>query len=892
MAAELLAGAGWALWSKQARARSDYSVIACSREPFDAAAFNEIITRFAVGTPDPTAGGPGALPWVTVSWVGVDAMLHLGIAVTDRTDQVDGMGRPITQTSYYCVPYAPLAAAAEKRKAPVSYAALLKAVLEHPLPAPGDGAPVPLRIEPASADQMASVVRKFGEQAVISTAALLLSGPVGIIGADGATLRERLDFIDAVASLLPHGYRTKLSAATWSQGGSRHRVRLAFGAYPRDDGATVTWRRGAEPAALRDAARVYFDQAWRLAGAGSVPLPAVIGHLAADAAPRRFEQPQDAVDSLSQLDQPFRVLRAIRDRTGANLADLRQVLRMGRARELPGEGDRAELLAELASQGDAQDWQQLRQDAAKLRSTDDLVRVLSAFGRRMLWTATPPEAAASRDCLRLAAESGVADPVLAALIRPPDGAAEPAARLEAAAGLLADTVLPARRDHPRTREALASDPVVAAEYTGALSRAGQAAAFLRWFDPQAASAFSRAFRAVLGVDDGWVSEDALAEFGPGAPGCARVLLQVGSQAGSLDKVLPGFTSWLAAQGALDDEQRRYWAGQLAGLAPRGPRAQAYLDTALLMAGAPPSALPPGQPDPAVDYGSTVAGIWAGLSRTYSSFDAEGCARALAGCLARQPWAASAEQALGVCELVKRLHDFDPERRLAKIVASTLATTPQSRGWDFAQEWVAWGAANEPEAMRRRLLDSLAAPPGSDPAALARLCVNACREGIDPGAALAQLGRSGALTSAAQAYQLCDELQLRFAEGGLPDDEAAAWQLRLIELAAAGTFGTRFLPELRAMFSADARRQLRFYVRVLAAFAEDGKDRQHEWSDAEHKELSAVADDIESMLKRARRSPLAKLRRQPSGGGHEEDTPGQGGGPPPLPGTAPAQGPPD
>jgi hypothetical protein len=285
-------------------------------------------------------------------------------------------------------------------------------------------------------------------------------------------------------------------------------------------------------------------------------------------------------------------------------------------------------------------------------------------------------------------------------------------------------------------------------------------------------------------------------------------------------------------------------------------------------------LPPTQPNAAVDYGSTVAALWTGLSRTYPSFDADGCARALAGYLAQQPWAATGEQALGVSELVKRLYYFDPGRRLAKIVASTLAATPDVHSWDFAQEWLAWGAAIEPEAVRGRLLESLAAPPSTDPDYLARVCVSACREGIDPDLALLQVGKSGALTNASQAYNLFNALQQRFAEAGMDDDAAMAWQLSFIELAASGKFGAGFQPELRAMFSDEARREIRFCIRLLAAFAEDGRERQYEWTEAEHKELTAIADEIESMLKKARKFPLPRKRRLPFGGGPEGDAAGQ------------------
>ena len=879
MAGELIVRAGWALWSKQAGTSSDYSVIASSRESFDKAAFTEIITRFAVGTPDSTATGPGALPWVTLSWVGVDATLHLGIAVTDRTDQVDGVGRPITQTSYYCVPYAPLAAAAAKHKAPVSYAALLTAVAERPLP-PRDDGPITLKLEPVSTERLASLIHGFGEHAVASTSALLLSGPVGVIGADGASLRERLDFIDAAASLLPHGYRTKFSAATWSQGGTRQRVRLTFGAYPREDGATVAWRRGADPASIRDAARVYYEQVTRLAGgsAGAISLPDVIGHLGADVEPRRFEQPQDAIDSLNQLDQPFRVLRAVRDRTGASLADLRQVFMHGRARELPAEADRAALLAELADRGDAGDWPQLRQEISTLRGADDGVRILAAFGRRMLWAAVPPDAGLTRACLRLASDLGAEDAVLAEFIRLPDKAADLTAGLRESAGLLADTVLlprPGGRDYQRTRDLLASDPRTAAEYVAALARGGRSVSLLRWLDPQGTSVFSRTFGAVLGSDERRVSEPDLAALGDAGAGCVRLLLQVASDCRHLDKVLPGLTNWLAGHSELGKGEQDYWAKHLAVLETRDPRSQAWLDTALLMLGGLPSRLPPSQRKAAADYGTDMAGIWTGLSRTYPRFDAEACARSLARYFGERPWAATAEQALAVTELARRLSQFDPRRVLETTVAATLAATPGARGWKFAQEWLALAAASGPQAVRERLLDSLAAaPPGAGPGHLAGLCVSACGEGIDPAMALGLLAKSGALTGAAQAGQLLSALQRQFEAAGIDEETMQAWLFPCAELIAGGEFGAELGRELRPLVSDWVRRDLWLELRLLSIFAEDARERQYVWTEAEREDLAAIAGEIESMLRKARKFPRQKKLRIPFGGaGSEESTPG-------------------
>jgi hypothetical protein len=874
--------AGWALWGKQPGTRHDYSVLACSPEPFSRADFAAIITRFAAGSPDVTATGPAALPWVTVSWVGVDDDPHLGVSITGDSGQVDGVGRPITQTAYFCVPYAQLV------RTPVSYCDLYDAIVAAaPSLRPADGPMIRLNVRAMSGDRLTDAVRHAGEETVRAAAALVLSRPVSVVQAEGTSLRDRLEFIDAVASLLPYGYRVRFSAATWSDSGTKHRVRLAFAARPREDAGVVRWRRKADVPAADRLALDYCDRLARLSqeparSREGLGLPAVIGHLALDAEPRRFEQPQDALDSLNRLDQPFRVLRSVRGRTGVSLVDLREVLRLDRAKNLPDEADRTAVLSELAEHGDTQDWPLLRSEVTALHSAEDRARILTAFGRRMLWDLVPPEAELTSACLRLASDLGFEDTALAELIRPPDKAADYSAELRAAAGLLADTVLAPRstgRDYPHTSRLLSASPVAAADYVAALSRAGQAGPLLSWLDPQGASVLSRAFRVGVGIDEGWTSDADLAELGASGRACVGALLRASAQTGHLDRVLPGFAHWLAGRPEPNDAERRYWIAQLSGVEPRGVRPQAWLDTVLLMIGGLPSSLPPVERKAAVDYGNDVAGIWTGLSKKYPSFNAKGCVRALAGYLNERPWTVSGEQALAVSELVKRLHDFDQGGVLGATVASALAATPAARSWDFAQEWLAWAAANQPEAVRERLLDALAAaPPGADPGYLAGLCASACCEGIDSDAALYPLAKSGALTSAAQGGQLLSALEQQFDEAGIDDETVLAWRFRLSELFARGVFGTELGREMRAQVSEWIRRDLWLGLRLLATFAEEGRERQYEWTEAEREELSAIAGAIESMLKKSRKFQLPKKFRIPFGGPDEnvlDQVPGSG-----------------
>jgi hypothetical protein len=610
--------AGWALWGKQPGGRQDYSVLGSSPGPFSQAEFEAIITRFTVGSPDVTATGAAALPWVTVSWVGVDNDPYLGIAITDQTGQVDGFGRPTTQKAYFCVPYAQLA------RAPVSYWDLYSAIARQATALRGaDGPMMEFTVPALSSARLAEAVRRAGEQTVAATAALMLSGPVNVVQAEGTALRDRLEFIDAVASLLPYGYRLRFSGATWSDNGAKHRVRLVFAARARDDTAVVPWRRAvAIPAASR-LSLAYYDRLSRLAqdpaqSRDAVGLTAVIEHMAADVAPRTFDEPQGALETLSRLDHP------------------------------------------------------------------------------------------------------------------------------------------------------------------------------------------------------------------------------------------GLAKYLAGLGELDEDERRYWANQLSPLRAPTSSAQAWLDTALLIAGGPPTGLPPAR-EPAV-YAQALAEVWTELSGTYPAFSGESCARGLAGYLGGQQWTATGQQALAVTEVARRLAGFDPHDVLATTVASALAATPAARHWDFAQPWLTWAAANEPEAIKERLAN---ARPGTSPGRIVGLCGQACHAGVSPDVALRALAKSGALNDADQAYQVLLELHQGLAEAGAGEEARNSWQFRFGELLAAGEFGTELGHQLRVLVSERTRQDIWHELRFLEIFAMAGREREYEWSADERDELTAIAAEIESMLKRSRKFPLAK-----------------------------------
>jgi hypothetical protein len=288
---------GWALWGKRPGSGEDYSVLDSSDEPFSRAEFGQILTHFTPGVPSAADRGPGALPWVTISRVGLSGDTYLGVTVQTATSTVDPVGRPIIQSSYFCVPFSDLT------RTPISYTDLYNATAEIRLPSVHRNS-IRVTLPCLNPEELASGIVNFGESAVATTAALLASGPVTVIRAENSTLQERLWFIEAVAALLPYGYRAGYTAATWSDSWYQHRIRLVFAEQPTQGVQSVIWREPSEHLADSLIAQEFLAQLGRLRRrySGVNGLSVIIDRLAKDTEPRRFEQAQPVISSLFQME--------------------------------------------------------------------------------------------------------------------------------------------------------------------------------------------------------------------------------------------------------------------------------------------------------------------------------------------------------------------------------------------------------------------------------------------------------------------------------------------------------------------------------------------------------------------------------------------------------------
>ena len=725
---------------------------------------------------------------MTISWISANDDLHLGIAVQEATDHVDGAGRPITQTSCFLVPYASLAAA------PVSYTSLYQAVAQLQLPPDNDL--IPLTLPLLNPQELARTIEEFGELVVATTAGLLLRGPVSIVGAETATLPERLSFVEAVAALLPYGYRTKYTAATWSDSGSRHRIRLAFAAVPRDGATRVGWREPCEVPANDTVVRGYLGQLHRLRGrvpgnSRAFELPAIIDYLASDSQPRTFEQPQAAITSLRDFDLPFAVLAMVRSGT-VEAAPVRRLFLISRISELPADVQLV-LLEELIRHGDPEDWPTIKRWFGLIAGDNPgaMLPVLASTTRRLLWTSSPSRAV--RDRLTLAASHGLEDALLAEVIRPPAEAADLQGGLAYAAQLLNDCVIANDRTqgHPETLSVLPCNPPVACELLAQLADSqahiGQAIRWLATALPGPVAPFA----AVLEGNSGPIDQLAIGQLASCGRDCVRALVQAASRVHQLDLVLMGFLHWLSSHNEFSAEEQRYWRDQLWALDPGDAGTRAGVDIALLVVSSAPRSLltVAGQSDWSA-YAEYFTSAWGTLCVS-GACDAERLGAALGLYLSSEPWATDMTQAAAIVDLIRQLSRSQHQsRQVLVVVASIVSALPDTARWPVVRDWLAEIERDHPRVVQDGSVISLRGlRPGTAPERIAALCLRACHHRVHPDVAAIALAQSGTVDSGLAAVVALRELRSVFNAADLDPRLKRTWLREFtvgLQLLAAGT----------------------------------------------------------------------------------------------------------
>lgn len=280
----------WALRSKHPDRLEDYSILAESTRGRDVKELALLIRHSLPGTPKNTQSHHDGLPWVTfvgsgsvtnvpvgdgsaggsavVSGGPVAGGERLGVSVTEWKPKAgrarvahekdiaqDRTGQPITATRYFDVAFDSLGGLQP------GYREIYAAVKDIELPLTKD---IALPLAAANLDHLADDIEQLGFDWVATLAALLLERPVMIIGGSLPPIGERVRCLDAVAALLPYGFRADLVVGTWTPNSAAHDIRLAFADWAHDRQYQVAWLTTPDPTGFTETTVRYLENVRRL----------------------------------------------------------------------------------------------------------------------------------------------------------------------------------------------------------------------------------------------------------------------------------------------------------------------------------------------------------------------------------------------------------------------------------------------------------------------------------------------------------------------------------------------------------------------------------------------------------------------------------------------------
>ncbi|WP_026412527.1 hypothetical protein [Actinomadura oligospora] len=704
--------AGWAVRGKTPGSYDDYGILGTGGGFFNADDFTTILDQYTLGNPPAERTGAEALPWISLTEVLDDRGSYLGVAIHDWTDGTDAAGRPIVRTRYGCFPYEQFV------HAPVSYASLVRAVSGL---GPDGFAPAALDVPAYAPEDIARDIEDhdwLGRAAV--AAALLLEGPVTITGADGLDHTVRLRFLDAVAALLPYGWRPGLTAATWLRGDNSN-IRLTFAYHSRPGSFELDWR-VSEPQTPTDAALAYAYAHELRRSIEHRSLLEVLHHLSSRSEYLVNAEPSRAYNILVDLDRPALVLERVR-KNECEVSEVAALLESGRYKELPRRSDHELLLAALIRLGGGLDavqnvWQELGvsvpSEPWRALTNEVLRRVRNA----------PAEDA--NPYVRLADALGHTDKLLADVVGTSRDPRLGLAPVQTTAKLIERWTDPRTADRPAMLRALRGQSTLICALVADLDQAGvhDEDAWLDLLAGVAPHDLLYPFHA-LRTPDTTVSLSEIAAFARHGADCVALLVSSAARRERLDRLAAVLIRWLTG---LPSSERRSWLDRLGDVRPTRGADAAVLDLLRMTADEAPVHLE--IPD-RYAYAATFRTLVADESLRRFTVTVQ---HALLEHLADLQWARDPDQVALVVALAGALCAVDGPNRAAVVeaVVRGRAVNPGMADWPAYQRWWEDAAKRHPNVAADEYRTVLHALPGDTPFRdVGRLIAEATATGMRP-----------------------------------------------------------------------------------------------------------------------------------------------------------------
>ncbi|MEJ7654929.1 MAG: hypothetical protein WKH64_17135 [Chloroflexia bacterium] len=303
--------AGFAVRTKKPGDSRDYRVLAMGGGELTPEAYEELYRRLSVGSlgldPPPA---PGAAPWITCGPYGSGESTMIAVVRQEWTEVRDRDSRSVSAATCLALPYSAL------RETPAGYVDLLRA-----LPSQADlmdrTEPLPVEVGPhsESIERWSRLVQTLSVRFCASVAAAVLESPVALVGADLPLGEARLEYLDAIAALLPYGVRASLVVSTWMEAASPHFVHIGFCRAPRSGERRMRW---GDPTAAAFKTDGPSDRYLRmlLEVGERRGLPWLMARLAEHRAAMSLDEPQTFTDTVWSLDRAHLVWKSVADGRG------------------------------------------------------------------------------------------------------------------------------------------------------------------------------------------------------------------------------------------------------------------------------------------------------------------------------------------------------------------------------------------------------------------------------------------------------------------------------------------------------------------------------------------------------------------------------------------------